>query len=345
MSTISIQPTYPIFTDIDGQPLESGYVWIGTLNLDPQTNPIVVYWDAALTIPAAQPIRTIGGYLSNNGSPANIYAAQEYSIRVMNKNGSVIYSAANGAINNVFFSAIGESLSTAASAAAARSVIGAAVSGANNDITALSGLTTALSIAQGGTGQTSASNAINALLPSQTGNTGLVLTTNGTTASWGSPLTVGASTTLSGTATDITGIRSGARRITVNFSLASTNGTSAIALQLGDSGGIETTGYVSGCAAIDGTNATSATNTTVAFGLTTNTTTVDVAQYSGTVDLTRVDAATNAWVASSSLSADNGLGHFQNGRKLLSAELDRLRITTIGGVNTFDSGSITITVE
>lgn len=343
MSTISIQPTYPIFTDIDGQPLENGYVWIGTLNLDPQTNPIVVYWDAALTIPAAQPIRTIGGYLSNNGSPANIYAAQEYSIRVMNKNGSVIYSAADGSINNVFFSAIGESLSTAATAAAARSVIGAAASGANNDITSLAGLTTALSIAQGGTGQTSASNAINALLPSQSGNTGLVLTTNGTTASWGSPLTVGASTTLSGTATDITGIRSGARRITVNFAIASTNGTSAIALQLGDSGGIEATGYVSGCASIDGTNATSVTTVTSAFALLTAS--VAAAQYSGTVVLTRVDAATNAWVAHGSLSADNGLGHFPNGRKLLSAELDRLRITTLTGVNTFDGGSVTITVE
>lgn len=241
------------------------------------------------------------------------------------------------------FSAIGESLAAAASASAARTAISAAASGANSDITSLSGLTTALSIAQGGTGQTSASNAINALLPSQTGNAGLVLITNGTTASWGSPLTVGASTTLSGTATDITGIRSGARRITVNFVLASTNGTSAIALQLGDSGGIETTGYVSGCASIDGTNATSAITVTAAFALVTAS--VAAAQYSGTVVLTRVDAATNAWVAHSSLSADNGLGYFQNGRKLLSAELDRLRITTLTGVNTFDGGSVTITVE
>lgn len=42
----------------------------------------------------------------------------------------------------------------------------------------------AVPIANGGTGQTSAANAINALLPSQTGNSGLFLTTNGTVASW-----------------------------------------------------------------------------------------------------------------------------------------------------------------
>jgi hypothetical protein len=93
MSALSIQPTYPIFTDIDGQPLEDGYVWIGTANLDPQTNPINVYWDAALTLPAAQPIRTLSGYPANSGTPARLYVNSDYSIRVMNKNGSMVYSA------------------------------------------------------------------------------------------------------------------------------------------------------------------------------------------------------------------------------------------------------------
>jgi hypothetical protein len=94
MSALSIQPTYPIFTDIDGQPLEAGYVWIGQTNLDPQVNPINVYWDAALTIPAAQPIRTLGGYPSNSGTPARLYVNSDYSIRVQNRNGSMVYSAA-----------------------------------------------------------------------------------------------------------------------------------------------------------------------------------------------------------------------------------------------------------
>jgi hypothetical protein len=93
MSALSVSSPFPIFTDIDGQPLEAGYVWIGTANLDPQVNPINAYWDAALTIVAVQPIRTLGGYPANSGTPARVYVDSDYSIRVMNKNGSVVYSA------------------------------------------------------------------------------------------------------------------------------------------------------------------------------------------------------------------------------------------------------------
>ena len=93
MSALSIQPTYPIFTETDGQPLEDGYIWLGVANLDPQGNPINVYWDAALTQLAGQPIRTQGGYPVNSGTPARLYVNSDYSIRVMNKNGSMVYSA------------------------------------------------------------------------------------------------------------------------------------------------------------------------------------------------------------------------------------------------------------
>lgn len=93
MTTLSIQPPYPLITDIDGQPLEDGYIWIGTANLPPIGNPVSVYWDAALTQPAALPVRTRGGYPVNNGTPARLYVGSDYSIQVQNKNGSVIYSA------------------------------------------------------------------------------------------------------------------------------------------------------------------------------------------------------------------------------------------------------------
>jgi hypothetical protein len=93
MSALSVQVPFPVFQNSQGQPLEDGYVWIGQANLDPQVNPINVYWDAALTISAAQPIRTLGGYPSNSGTPARLYVNSDYSIRVMNKNGSVVYSA------------------------------------------------------------------------------------------------------------------------------------------------------------------------------------------------------------------------------------------------------------
>ena len=95
MSAISVNPLYPIFTDTDGQPLENGYIWIGTVNLDPQGNPINVYWDSALTQVAGQPIRTINGYPSRNGSPSRLFVNSEYSIRVQNKNGTTVASVNN----------------------------------------------------------------------------------------------------------------------------------------------------------------------------------------------------------------------------------------------------------
>ena len=93
MTALSIQPPFPIFTETDGQPLEDGYIWIGVVNLPPIGNPVAVYWDAALTQPAALPVRTRGGYPVNNGTPARLYVGSDYSILVQNKNGSVIYSA------------------------------------------------------------------------------------------------------------------------------------------------------------------------------------------------------------------------------------------------------------
>ena len=95
MSALSINPPFPVFPDTDGQPLEDGYIWIGTAGLNPLTNPIVVYWDAALTLPAGQPVRTINGFPSRAGSPARLYAGSDYSIQVQNKNGSLVYSSAN----------------------------------------------------------------------------------------------------------------------------------------------------------------------------------------------------------------------------------------------------------
>jgi hypothetical protein len=93
MSALSVEPPFPAFADADGQPLEDGYIWIGTVNLNPITNPIVAYWDSALTITAVQPIRTSGGYPVYQGTPARLYVNSDYSIQVQNKNGSVVYSA------------------------------------------------------------------------------------------------------------------------------------------------------------------------------------------------------------------------------------------------------------
>lgn len=88
-----ISQPYSVFADIDGQPLENGYIYIGTANLDAQANPITVYWDAAGTIAASQPIRTLSGYPVWNGTAANIYvSASDCSIKILNKNGTLVTS-------------------------------------------------------------------------------------------------------------------------------------------------------------------------------------------------------------------------------------------------------------
>ncbi len=93
MAVRNIEPPFEIFHDDDGKALESGYIYIGTENLDPVTNPITVYWDAALTTPASQPIRTVAGYPSNGGVISMIYVSSNYSIEVQNRNQVEVYSS------------------------------------------------------------------------------------------------------------------------------------------------------------------------------------------------------------------------------------------------------------
>lgn len=93
MSSYSIVAPYQYFTETDGSALEAGYIYIGTANLNPETNPIQLYWDEALSIPAAQPILTSGGYPARNGTPAPLYVnASDYSITVKNRNSHLVYT-------------------------------------------------------------------------------------------------------------------------------------------------------------------------------------------------------------------------------------------------------------
>ena len=97
MSALSIEVPFPVFQDRDGQPLENGYVWLGVANLNPQVNPVIAYFDVALTIPAAQPLRTINGYISNAGTPAQVYVdAVNFSILVQDSKGSMVYNFSDG---------------------------------------------------------------------------------------------------------------------------------------------------------------------------------------------------------------------------------------------------------
>lgn len=146
--------------------------------------------------------------------------------------------------------------------------------------------------------------------------------------------------TTSGTSFDFTSIPSNVKRITFMLDGVSTNGTSPIIIQLGDSGGIEITDYYGSASEIRGTP--TSTSFTTGFGLVESPAAGDF--YYGIVTIANVSG--NLWVysftGSSIVAAQTYLG---GGSKTLSATLDRIRLTTSGGANTFDAGKINIMYE
>lgn len=82
----------PIWLDQRGALVDAGFIYIGEAGDDPESAPVDVFWDAAATIPADQPLRTRGGVIVNNGSPAALFvAADDYSMRVRDADGSQIF--------------------------------------------------------------------------------------------------------------------------------------------------------------------------------------------------------------------------------------------------------------
>ena len=95
MSTEITSP-FTVFFDRSGQPLDNGYVYIGTAGINPEVSPIAIYWNADLTAPAAQPIRTLAGYPSRDGSPGTIFSIQaSYSIVIRDRTGALVFSDLN----------------------------------------------------------------------------------------------------------------------------------------------------------------------------------------------------------------------------------------------------------
>ncbi len=147
----------------------------------------------------------------------------------------------------------------------------------------------------------------------------------------------------SGTSIDFTGIPSWVKRITVMLSGVSTNGASALQVQLGDSGGVETTGYTAASAIGAGANTFSMTAVTTGFGEATG---GAVVVRHGTAILSLLDSSTNTWSMMYNIgTTDTQRVFLIYGTKSLSGTLDRIRITTVNGTDTFDAGSINILYE
>jgi hypothetical protein len=169
-------------------------------------------------------------------------------------------------------------------------------------------------------------------LTNKTLSTGLVMGVSAITSG-----TAVAST--SGTSIDFTSIPSWVKRITVMFSGVSTSGTSLPQVQIG-SGSVTTSGYVATSSILF--TAVSVTTATSGFIINSN---QAAAVNNGQMVLTNVSG--NVWVASGYFGNSSGTVtmSISTGALTLSGALDRVRITTVNGTDTFDAGSINILYE
>jgi len=184
-------------------------------------------------------------------------------------------------------------------------------------------------------------------LPTGNGTAGQFLQTNGSGAlSWAtvstSNLTRGTEVaSTSGTSIDFTGLPSTVRILTVLLDNVSTNGGGDLLIQIGDSGGIETTGYSSFSTYLYQTGSGKQDYTT-GYGSDWGSTAGD---RRGVVRLFNMSG--NKWICQGLHSAKDGVneGTIQMaGSKTLSDVLTQVRITTTTG-DTFDQGSINIMYE
>ena len=182
--------------------------------------------------------------------------------------------------------------------------------------------------------------AVVAAAPTATGN--IPFSTNGTTWSSTAKIVQGTSqASTSGTSIDFTGIPSWVKRVTVMLYGVSTNGSNFPLFQLG-SGSVQITGYVA-----TGSNLQNA----IIVGITSSTAGIPIYQNTaseavyGSICFTLIGS--NIWTASGNFGCTSGNVLLANsaGGVTLSGALDRVRITTVGGTDTFDAGSINILYE
>ena len=162
-----------------------------------------------------------------------------------------------------------------------------------------------------------------------------------TPAKLSQPFTRATAATASGAAVDFTGIPSWAKRITVVFASVSTTGTSPVQIQIGGSGSVETTGYTGTSVAITSANTLSIASYTSGAVLIGS---LATSVRSGSMTIANIDG--NQWQFSS-INANDDVGYlgWTSAIKTLSATLDRIRLTTVNGTDTFDAGTINITYE
>lgn len=177
-----------------------------------------------------------------------------------------------------------------------------------------------------------------------TGTAGQVLKSRGSanTPEWGSSIISAVSQSASGTSVDFTGIPSWVKRITVMFSGVSTSGTSIVLIRVGDSGGIENTGY-SGSTTLFSASGISTINETTGVSLRSGGEAAGNIRHGNIVICNLVG---NVWTFNGSVgNSDSTRNSLVSYSKELSDVLDSISITTVNGTDTFDAGTINIMYE
>jgi hypothetical protein len=165
-------------------------------------------------------------------------------------------------------------------------------------------------------------------------------TITGSTVNGGSITSGTAVASTSGTAIDFTGIPSWVKRITVMFNGVSLSGADDIIVQIG-AGSNSATGY--GGSSSYASTGLGFANYTTGFGI--KLSGGAASSISGSMIIFNVDAASFIWSESLAVG-DSSVGSiFGGGTKTLAGTLDRIRITTVGGTDTFDAGKINIMYE
>ena len=141
------------------------------------------------------------------------------------------------------------------------------------------------------------------------------------------------------TAVDFTSIPSWVKRITIMFRGASLSGTSSFLVQIG-SGSFTTSGYISTSNGANQSSATGGINSTAGFCLRANNA---AGITSGMMVLTSLGS--NAWVEVHTSKNATTEAQWGGGDVALGGVLDRVRITTVNGTDTFDAGSVNILYE
>ena len=150
-----VNPIPPWF-DARGALLDGGYIYVGNPSTDPTVvaNQLPLFWDLARTLPAVQPLRTVGGVIVNGLNVARVYfASADFAITVKDANSNLVWSVPSafdlGAASYqplatnlttiaglAALTSIGQGILTAANAAAAQALLGLGTSAPLNIATA-----------------------------------------------------------------------------------------------------------------------------------------------------------------------------------------------------------------